>query len=71
MPSVGAIPQLGQAVPLSTEKRITYAFDRDAMSAAELIARVTQRLRVVDLALKEPDIETTVRRIYEDRLLDG
>ncbi|MCC7020618.1 MAG: ATP-binding cassette domain-containing protein [Ardenticatenales bacterium] len=51
--------------------RITYAFDRDATTAADLIARVTQRLRVVDLALKEPDIETTVRRIYEERLLDG
>jgi len=51
--------------------RITYAFDRDETTAADLIARVTQRLRVVDLALKEPDIETTVRRIYEERLLDG
>ena len=51
--------------------RITYAFDRDALSAADLIARVTSRLRVVDLALKEPDIETTVRRIYEERLLEA
>ncbi|MBK6767529.1 MAG: ATP-binding cassette domain-containing protein [Ardenticatenales bacterium] len=51
--------------------RITYAFDRDATTAADLIARVTQRLKVVDLALKEPDIETTVRRIYEERLLDA
>lgn len=51
--------------------RITYAFDRDAVSAADLIARVTSRLRVVDLALKEPDIETTVRRIYEERLLEA
>ncbi|MFN8424151.1 MAG: hypothetical protein U0470_12500 [Anaerolineae bacterium] len=50
--------------------RITYAFDRDAVSAADLIAQVTRRLRVVDLALKEPDIEATVRRIYEERLLD-
>lgn len=50
--------------------RITYAFDRDAVSAADLIAEVTRRLRVVDLALKEPDIEATVRRIYEERLLD-
>jgi ABC-2 type transport system ATP-binding protein len=51
--------------------RITYAFDRDAVSAADLIAEVTRRLRVVDLALKEPDIEATVRRIYEERLLEA
>ncbi|MEO8084457.1 MAG: ATP-binding cassette domain-containing protein [Ardenticatenales bacterium] len=51
--------------------RITYAFDREGVSAADLIAQLTRRLRVVDLALKEPDIEATVRRIYEERLLDG
>jgi ABC-2 type transport system ATP-binding protein len=49
--------------------RVTYAFSRDAVSAAELIARVTQLGAVRDLSVLEPDVETTIREIYERDLL--
>ena len=49
--------------------RATYAFDRNEMSASELIHRVSGLYRIRDLEVREPDIETTVRRIYEEKLL--
>jgi ABC-2 type transport system ATP-binding protein len=51
-------------------KRVTYQFDRLRVSASELIARVSSRFRILDLQVREPDIEDTVRRIYEERLLE-
>lgn len=39
-------------------------FRRDAVSAADLVAAVAARTRLVDLAIEEPDIEDIVRRIY-------
>jgi ABC-2 type transport system ATP-binding protein len=49
--------------------RVTYQFDREAITASELIGRLSARYRIRDLAVREPDIEDTVRRIYEERLL--
>lgn len=51
--------------------RATYQFDRATLSASELIRRLSGRYRIVDLSVREPDIEATVRRIYEERLLEG
>ncbi len=51
--------------------RVTYAFDRRALPASQLIGRVIARLRIRDLEVREPDIETTVRRIYEEKLLES
>lgn len=51
-------------------RRITYQFDRTAFTASELIGRLSQRFRISDLSVREPDIEATIRRIYEERLLD-
>lgn len=51
--------------------RATYYFDRAQTSAADLIARVSARFAVADLAVREPDIEETVRRIYADKLLSA
>ncbi len=51
-------------------KRVTYQFDRLSLSASELIARVSNRFRIIDLQVREPEIEDTVRRIYEERLLE-
>jgi len=51
-------------------KRVTYQFDRLRLSASELIALVSSRFRILDLQVREPDIEDTVRRIYEERLLE-
>lgn len=40
------------------------AFARARTSAAELTARVAERVALRDLAIEEPDIEDVVRRIY-------
>ena len=50
--------------------RVTYQFDRGEVTASELINRLSQRYRIRDLQVKEPEIEETVRRIYEERLLE-
>jgi ABC-2 type transport system ATP-binding protein len=50
--------------------RITYRFERNAVTASELIGRLSQRYRLRDLSVREPEIEATVRRIYEERLLE-
>ncbi|MEM7132938.1 MAG: ATP-binding cassette domain-containing protein [Chloroflexota bacterium] len=49
--------------------RVTYQFDQKKMTASELIGRISARYRIQDLAVREPDIEATIRRIYEERLL--
>lgn len=46
--------------------RVTYAFEGPA---ARPIARVTAHAPVRDVAVREPDIEATIRRIYEGGLL--
>jgi ABC-2 type transport system ATP-binding protein len=43
-------------------------FNRLETTAAELIAEVAARYRLHDLTIEEPDIETIVRRIYEEGL---
>ncbi len=47
------------------------AFDRDALSASALITALSAEVPIRDLEVREPDIEATVRRIYEERLLEG
>jgi ABC-2 type transport system ATP-binding protein len=43
-------------------------FNRLQTTAAELIAEVAATYRIHDLTIEEPDIETIVRRIYEEGL---
>ncbi|HEY4690494.1 MAG TPA: AAA family ATPase [Anaerolineae bacterium] len=50
-------------------RRVTYRFMRGAISASELIQRLGARYRIEDLSVREPQIEDTVRRIYEQGLL--
>jgi len=45
--------------------RISYSFDRNEITAALLISELSSRLPIRDLSVKEPDIETTVRKLYE------
>ena len=52
-------------------KRATYQFERKAISASELIGRLSTRYQIHDLEVREPEIEETVRRIYEERLLEN
>jgi ABC-2 type transport system ATP-binding protein len=49
--------------------RTLYQFDRQTIAASELIGRLSDKYRIHDLAVREPDIEATIRRIYEERLL--
>lgn len=51
-------------------RRVTYAFERRTVTASELIGRLSTRYRLRDLSVREPEIEETVRRIYEEKLLD-
>jgi ABC-2 type transport system ATP-binding protein len=51
-------------------QRILYSFDRHTITASDLIGRLIERYRIQDLSVREPDIETTIRRIYEGRLLE-
>jgi ABC-2 type transport system ATP-binding protein len=50
-------------------QRATYQFSRGETTASELIQRISSQYRIRDLEVREPDIETTIRRIYEERLL--
>jgi ABC-2 type transport system ATP-binding protein len=61
------------SVPLAQEVRADgprrwLQFNRLDTTAAELIAQVAARYRLHDLTIEEPDIETIVRRIYEQGL---
>lgn len=50
--------------------RATYAFERAQVSASTLIGRISAAYRIQDLSVREPEIEATIRRIYQERLLD-
>ncbi len=49
--------------------RATFSFERGDITASELIGRISSRYRIVDLQVREPEIEETIRRIYEEKLL--
>jgi ABC-2 type transport system ATP-binding protein len=50
-------------------ERAVFAFDGRELSASALIGRLSARFSIRDLSVEEPDIEATVRNIYEKRLL--
>jgi ABC-2 type transport system ATP-binding protein len=50
----------------SERQRHWIRFDRGTVSAAELIAAVSARLPVMDLAIEEPEIEGIIARIYRE-----
>jgi ABC-2 type transport system ATP-binding protein len=51
--------------------RVAYQFERGTITASDLIGRLSARYRIRDLQVREPEIEATVRRIYEERLLEN
>jgi ABC-2 type transport system ATP-binding protein len=61
----------GAEVVESSPSRVVYQFERREITASELIGQLSERFRIVDLQVREPDIEATIRRIYEERLLDS
>jgi ABC-2 type transport system ATP-binding protein len=63
------VPQVKQAELLRQEgPRVWLRFDREAVSAATLIAAVVARYPVLDLTVEEPEVESVVRGIYEGGL---
>lgn len=52
-------------------RQATYRFPRGSITASALIGRLSAQYRLLDLSVREPEIEATVRRIYEERLLDN
>jgi ABC-2 type transport system ATP-binding protein len=60
----------GAVVVAYRDSRATYQFERGKISASALIGRLSAQYQVQDLAVREPDIEATIRRIYEERLLE-
>lgn len=50
--------------------RATFQFDRSSVTASELIGRISAKYRIQDLSVREPEIENTIRRIYQERLLE-
>jgi ABC-2 type transport system ATP-binding protein len=59
----------GARIAAREGRRVTYRFARDILSASELISRVSAQYRMLDLSVREPEIEDTVRRIYQEQLL--
>ena len=49
--------------------RAVYLFNRQELTASDLIGRLSAHYRIRDLAVHEPEIEATIRRIYEEKLL--
>ncbi|MEZ4736361.1 MAG: ATP-binding cassette domain-containing protein [Caldilineaceae bacterium] len=60
----------GAEVTAQHDLRVTYQFARNELTASDLIGRLSARYRIRDLSVREPEIEATIRRIYEERLLD-
>ncbi len=60
----------GARVIARENAQVTYQFDRNAITASELIGRLSARYRIRDLTVTKPAIEDTIRRIYEERLLE-
>lgn len=46
--------------------RVAFRFDKDAISASDLIALVSKHNEVADLTIEEPEIESIIKEIYEN-----
>lgn len=64
-----AVSLPGLPPPMRQGRQATFTFDSHLVAASTLIQQVMARYAVADLEVRRPEIETTVRRIYEQRLL--
>lgn len=48
-------------------KKVWLEYDPHIVSAASLISDVSQQYPIVDLSVAEPELETVIRKIYEER----
>lgn len=70
----GAVTNMGNGNLAVTEvdgPRVTIAFDRDAISAPEVLTRAGQYGEVRDMSIQEPDIEDVIRRMYDGAIPTG
>jgi ABC-2 type transport system ATP-binding protein len=63
------VPIDGAEVAQREGRRTIYQFNRQGINVAEIIAAVSARYHIQDISLREPDVEETIRRIYQDKLL--
>jgi len=59
----------GLPAPQRDGKRVIYLFDSRQFTSSQLIEQLLQRFRIADLEVSRPELEVTIRRIYEERLL--
>ena len=59
----------GLPAPLQEGNRTIYRFDHRKMASAELIQQLLPRFRIMDIEVRRPALEETIRRIYEEKLL--
>jgi ABC-2 type transport system ATP-binding protein len=45
--------------------KIWYQFEKEAISASELIAALSQKLPIQDISVKEPNVEDAIREVYK------
>lgn len=50
-------------------QHVTYSFNHRKFSLANILSRMQENYEIEDVQVRRPDIEDTVRRIYEERLL--
>ena len=61
----------GAEISYRQGRKVTYSFNRSSLTASKLIGMLTSKFRIHDLSVREPEIETIIRRIYEDKLLEN
>jgi ABC-2 type transport system ATP-binding protein len=62
-----SIPNL--PAPHRNGLQAVYRYDWHSTTASELVVHLLNRFRITDFEVRRPPIESTVRRIYEERLL--
>jgi ABC-2 type transport system ATP-binding protein len=60
----------GAKVTERNGQRVVFEFERGTLTASVLIGRLSEKYRIQDLEVREPEIEATIRRIYEEKLLE-
>jgi ABC-2 type transport system ATP-binding protein len=48
---------------------VSYRFDKNQISASDLIADLSKQLPIRDLSVKDPTIEDAIREIYKEKEL--
>lgn len=59
----------GLPPPRRLGQQAIYDYDGKGTTTPQLIEQILQRFRVADIEIRQPEIEETIRRIYEQKLL--